>query len=165
MIDNSDIDAMLRTIYEERGLTLRDMTFSSARDMIEILKLKERPDYYLDMLEMSPDVLYQKYMDAASPKDIIFYGYLYQEKRCFALDYNDLLVFTLHIFRENEEIRLKWQQRLEYIMIDEFQDIDDIQYRLMEVLCAYHGNLFVVGDRTRRYTPGAAQTCAPARLR
>ena len=146
VIDNSDIDAMLRTIYEERGLTLRDMTFSSARDMIEILKLKERPDYYLDMLEMSPDVLYQKYMDAASPKDIIFYGYLYQEKRCFALDYNDLLVFTLHIFRENEEIRLKWQQRLEYIMIDEFQDIDDIQYRLMEVLCAYHGNLFVVGD-------------------
>ena len=146
VIDNSDIDAMLRTIYEERGLTLRDMTFSSARDMIEILKLKERPDYYLDMLEMSPDVLYQKYMDAASPKDIIFYGYLYQEKRCFALDYNDLLVFTLHIFRENEEIRLKWQQRLEYIMIDEFQDIDDLQYRLMEVLCAYHGNLFVVGD-------------------
>ena len=146
VLDNSDIDAMLRIIYEERGLTLRDMTFSAARDMIEILKLKERPDYYLDMLAMSPEALREKYEEATSPRDIIFYGYLYQEKRCFALDYNDLIIFTLHIFKEREDIRLKWQQRLEYIMIDEFQDIDEPQYRLMEVLCAYHGNLFIVGD-------------------
>ena len=46
VLDNSDIDAMLQIIYEERGLTLRDMTFSHARDMIEMLKLKERPAYY-----------------------------------------------------------------------------------------------------------------------
>lgn len=146
VLDNSDIDSMLRIIYEERGLTLRDMTFSDARDMIEILKLKERPDYYLDMLEMSPDTLYRKYTEASATRDIIFYGYLYQEKRCFALDYNDLIIFTLHIFKERGDIRLKWQQRLEYIMIDEFQDIDEPQYRLMEVLCGYHGNLFIVGD-------------------
>ena len=44
------------------------------------------------------------------------------------------------------DIRLKWQQRLEYIMIDEFQDIDQLQYELMEVLCGYHKNLFIVGD-------------------
>ena len=44
VLDNSDIDAMLGIIYEERGLTLRDMTFSHARDRIEMLKLKERPD-------------------------------------------------------------------------------------------------------------------------
>ena len=44
MLDNSDIDAMLQIIYEERGLTLRDMTFSAARDMIEIQKLFQRPD-------------------------------------------------------------------------------------------------------------------------
>lgn len=146
VLDNSDIDAMLKIIYEERGLTLRDMTFSHARDMIEMVKLKERPSYYLDMLTMSLDVLYQKYMAAATPKDIIFYGYLYQEKKCFGLDYNDLIKFSLYIFEENEEIRLKWQKRLEYIMIDEFQDIDEPQYQLMEVLCGYHKNLFIVGD-------------------
>ncbi len=79
-------------------------------------------------------------------KDIIFYGYLYQEKKCFGLDYNDLIIVTLHIFRQQEDIRLKWQKRLAYIMIDEFQDIDSLQYELMEQLCAYHGNLFIVGD-------------------
>ncbi|MBQ7736641.1 MAG: UvrD-helicase domain-containing protein [Oscillospiraceae bacterium] len=146
VLDNSDIDAMLRIIYDERGLTLRDMTFANARDMIEIQKLFNKPEYYLDMISMSLDDLHEKYLQAVSAEEIIFYGYLYQEKKCFGLDYNDLIKFTLYIFERNEEIRLKWQRRLEYIMIDEFQDIDALQYRLMEVLCAYHQNLFIVGD-------------------
>ena len=137
---------MLKIIYEERGLTLRHMTFSKARDMIEIRKLKKNPDYYLDLITMSLDTLRQKYLNAVDVSDIIFYGYLYQEKKCFGLDYNDLLKFSLYIFEKNEDIRLKWQKRLEYIMIDEFQDIDEIQYKLMEVLCGYHKNLFIVGD-------------------
>ena len=146
VLDNSDIDSMLGTIYEERGLTQRNMTFSQARDMIEIRKILQNPDYYEDMITMSLDTLRQKYAKATETTDIIFYGYLYQEKKCFGLDYNDLIKFSLYIFEQNEEIKLKWQSRLEYIMIDEFQDIDDLQYRLMEVLCGYHKNLFIVGD-------------------
>ncbi len=146
VLDNADIDAMLQIIYEERGLTLRDMAFGKARDMIEIKKLFKEPDYYLDMLSMSLDDLKQKYLDAVNTEDIIFYGYLYQEKKCFGLDYNDLIKFSLYIFQKYPEIKLKWQQRLEYIMIDEFQDIDSLQYELMEVLCGYHRNLFIVGD-------------------
>ena len=146
VLDNADINDMLKIIYEERGLTLRDMTFSKARDMIEIQKLFKKPDYYLDMITLSPETLHEKYLQAKSTDDIIFYGYLYQEKKCFGLDYNDLIKFSLYIFRENEDIRLKWQRRLEYIMIDEFQDIDQLQYELMEVLCDYHKNLFIVGD-------------------
>ena len=146
VLDNSDIDAMLAIIYEERGLTLRDMTFSNARDMIEIKKLFEIPDYYRDLIGFSLDELKEKYLAANRPSDIIFYGYLYQQKKCFGLDYNDLIKFSLYIFEENAEIRQKWQSRLEYIMIDEYQDIDEIQFRLMKVLCDYHKNLFVVGD-------------------
>lgn len=146
VLDNSDIDSMLRIIYEERGLTLRDMTFADARDMIEIQKLFKKPEYYLDMIGMSLEALHKKYLNAADKNDIIFYGYLYQEKKCFGLDYNDLIKFTLYIFAQNDDIRLKWQKRLAYIMIDEFQDIDALQYELMEVLCAHHKNLFIVGD-------------------
>ena len=146
VLDNSDIYAMLQIIYEERGLTLRQMTFSHARDMIEMKKLFEYPDYYEDMIKMSLDEIHFKYENATKVQDIIFYGYLYQEKKCFGLDYNDLLKFSLYIFQENPDIKEKWQKRLEYIMIDEFQDIDLIQYQLMEVLCGYHKNLFIVGD-------------------
>jgi len=146
VLDNSDIDSMLKVIYEERGLSLRDMTFKAARDMIEIQKLYKKPEYYLDMIAMPLDALHDKYLKANNIKDIIFYGYLYQEKKCFGLDYNDLIKFSLYIFKENPDICRKWQERLEYIMIDEFQDIDSLQYELMEVLCGYHKNLFIVGD-------------------
>lgn len=146
VLDNSDIDTMLKVIYEERGLTLRHMTFARARDMIEIRKVFKEPEYYEAMIELPLDKLHQKYLDAVETEDIIFYGYLYQEKKCFGLDYNDLIKFVLYIFSVDEKIRRKWQQRLEYIMIDEYQDIDELQYRLMKVLCAWHKNLFIVGD-------------------
>ncbi len=146
VLDNSDIDDMLGIIYEERGITLRDMTFSAARDMFEMRKLIDEPEYYLDMITMSLDTLKEKYDSATDVRDILFYGYLYQEKKCFGLDYNDLIKFTLYVFDREPEIKLKWQKRLEYIMIDEFQDIDRLQYELMEVLAGYHHNLFVVGD-------------------
>ncbi|MFR5967408.1 MAG: ATP-dependent helicase [Oscillospiraceae bacterium] len=146
VLDNADIDAMLALIYEERGLTLRHMTYSDARDMIEIRKGIEDPEYYLDMIDMDLETLHRKYLDAVSVRDIIFYGYLYEEKKCFGLDYNDLIFFTLYIFQQDREIRQKWQERLQYIMVDEFQDIDKPQYRLMRALCGYHRNLFIVGD-------------------
>ena len=146
VLDNADIDSMLKAVYDQRGLTSRDMTFSKARDLIELLKTDKRPDYYLDLISLSAEQLYEKYMRSTQTEDIIFYGYLYQQKKNFGLDYNDLIILSLYIFRENEEIARKWQERLEYIMIDEFQDIDALQYRLMKVLSSYHKNLFVVGD-------------------
>lgn len=146
VLDNNDINAMLQTIYDERHLTLRDMTFSNARDMFEMRKIFKEPDYYHYMINMSLEDLHEKYLAAETVPDILFYGYLYQEKKTFALDYNDLLIFTLYIFEQNAEIRTKWQERLAYIMIDEFQDIDEIQYRLMQALCGFHNNLFIVGD-------------------
>lgn len=146
VLDNADIDVMLKNVYEERNLTMRDMTFSNARDMIEMQKCKYQPDYYKPMLSMTVDELREKYLSATSVTDIIFWGYVYQEKKCFGLDYNDLLKFVLHIFEISEETRIKWQERLEYIMVDEYQDIDALQYQLMRILCALHGNLFVVGD-------------------
>ena len=146
VLDNNDIDAMLALIYEERGLSLRDRTFADARDMIEIQKLFKKPEYYKDMLALPLEQVKQKYDEATATDEIIFYGYLYEEKKCFGVDYNDLIKFSLYIFENNPAIRQKWQERLGYIMIDEFQDIDQLQYDLMMVLCDYHKNLFIVGD-------------------
>ena len=146
VLDNSDIDEMLKIIYEERGLTLRDKTFASARDMFEMRKCLTEPGYFLDMITLPIDELHEKYLQATEVNDILFYGYLYQERKTFAVDYNDLIILSLYIFQEHPDIAEKWQKRLMYIQIDEFQDIDPLQYRLMEVLCAYHHNLFIVGD-------------------
>ena len=61
VLDNSDIDAMLKIIYEERQLSLRDMTFAKARDMIEIRKIFTEPRHYEDMIAMSLDGIKEKY--------------------------------------------------------------------------------------------------------
>ena len=146
VLDNGDIDAMLRMIYEERNLSMKDKTFANARDMFEMRKGVTEPRYYMHLIQDSIQQLYEKYMAAEKIDDILFYGYLYQQKKCFGLDYNDLIFMSLYIFRTFPDIQLKWQKRLQYIMIDEFQDIDPPQYELMEALCGYHNNLFIVGD-------------------
>lgn len=146
VLDNGDIDDMLNIIYEERNLTSRDMTYSQARDMFEMRKCITERSYFHDLIDLSLKDLEEKYRQASEVKDILFYGYLYQERKCFGLDYNDLIILTLHIFHTDEAVHLKWQKRLEYIMVDEFQDIDPLQYELMESLCGYYENLFVVGD-------------------
>ena len=146
VLDNSDIDDILRVIYAERGFTLRDRTFAQARDRFEIRKCLEEPDYRALVVRNSVEALREKYEAATELDDILFYGYLWKAKKCFALDYNDLILFTLLAFDLDPEVRRKWQERLEYVMVDEFQDIDPLQYRLLKVLVAHHRNLFVVGD-------------------
>lgn len=146
VLDNSDIDDILREIYAERGFTLRDRTFAQARDRFEIRKCLEEPDYRALVVRNSVEALREKYEAATELDDILFYGYLWKSKKCFALDYNDLILFTLLAFDLDPEVRRKWQERLEYVMVDEFQDIDPLQYRLLKVLVAHHRNLFVVGD-------------------
>ena len=68
VLDNADIDAMLQILYEERGLTLRDMTFSAARDLIEMRKLVQEPEYYRDLIAFSLDTLKEKYDQAQLPE-------------------------------------------------------------------------------------------------
>ena len=146
VLDNADIDDILKEIYAERGLTLRDRTFAAARDRFEMRKCVDEPNYAADAVEMTLEALKARYEAATELDDVLFYGYVYKAKKCFALDYNDLILFSLLAFDIDPAVRRKWQERLEYVMVDEFQDIDPLQYKLLKVLVAHHKNLFVVGD-------------------
>ena len=126
---------------------MRNKTFSSARDMIENRKLLKEPEYYRDMLNLSIERGFVRNICRPHSLTTSFsMGICIRKKSVLAWIINDLIKFTLYIFENQEEIKQKWQKRLEYIMIDEFQDIDDLQYQLMCVLCGFHGNLFIVGD-------------------
>lgn len=73
---------------------------------------------------------------------------LYQKKlrENNALDFDDLLLVAVSVLEDNEEIRLKYQRRFRYIMVDEYQDTNGAQYLLTKLLAAGHHNLCVVGD-------------------
>lgn len=63
-----------------------------------------------------------------------------------ALDFDDLLTKTFELLSSDEKTRDKYSERFRYVHIDEFQDVNDIQYKIIKLLCKNHGNLFAVGD-------------------
>lgn len=72
-----------------------------------------------------------------------YHEYLYQHK---LIDFDDMLVYTYELFSERKDILSAWQKKYQYILIDEFQDINKIQYDIVKMLAAPENNLFVVGD-------------------
>ncbi len=73
---------------------------------------------------------------------------LYQEKlrRANALDFGDLLLWTVLLLRDHPEVLARYQERFQHILVDEYQDTNRVQYQLTNVLAARHRNLCVVGD-------------------
>ena len=76
----------------------------------------------------------------------IFLRYLYEQKKNYGLDFNDLINFTLYILENFPDAREKWEKRIEYVMVDEFQDVSEKQYKIARILSGKHKNLFIVGD-------------------
>ncbi len=62
------------------------------------------------------------------------------------VDFDDLLVLTYKILMKNDNLRKTISQRYRYIMVDEYQDTNELQYKLLKVLASEHNNLCVVGD-------------------
>lgn len=76
----------------------------------------------------------------------IYDGYEKRLRENQFLDYDDMLVFCYELLRDREDIRRLWQKRFQYILIDEFQDINRIQYEIVKMLTGERKNLFIVGD-------------------
>ena len=62
------------------------------------------------------------------------------------MDFDDILVYTYRLLKERDDLLAAWQNKFQYILIDEFQDISPVQYEIMKMLAAPGRNLFIVGD-------------------
>jgi len=76
----------------------------------------------------------------------VYVRYQDELKRCNALDYDDLIMLCIRLFEENPEILSKYQSRFSHILVDEFQDTNPAQYKLLRLLAEAHRNICVVGD-------------------
>jgi len=63
-----------------------------------------------------------------------------------ALDFDDLILYVIRLFSENEELLMRYSEQFRYILVDEFQDTNKSQYELLQLLCKYHKNICAVGD-------------------
>ena len=92
-------------------------------------------------------------MDAVSTGDIytakvvqIYAAYQERLKRCNALDFGDMLIQTVRLLEEFPEVRRQYQERFQWILVDEYQDTNPVQYKLIRLLAGGRHNLCVVGD-------------------
>ena len=76
----------------------------------------------------------------------VYEYYVNRQKSMFALDFDDLIITTVSLFAKYKDVLEKWQNRFEYILVDEFQDIDSVQYKLIKYLTGDYNSLYVVGD-------------------
>jgi len=76
----------------------------------------------------------------------IYYAYQKKLKENNAVDFDDLLLLTVQLFREHPDVLKYYQEKFKYIMVDEYQDTNHVQYVLIKLLSARYENLFVVGD-------------------
>ncbi len=76
----------------------------------------------------------------------IFYRYEEEKQKAGALDFDDLLLYELKLFKEHLEVRKRWQERFEHILIDEYQDTNIVQYNIVKSLVNEKKNICVVGD-------------------
>lgn len=131
-------------------------------DQIGIIKLilkkinlekKYSPAYFLNRISSAKNQLIspEKYLEvfsdyASSDTNLIYQAYEKELKENNALDFDDLINMTINLFQKNKQILEKYQDKYQYILIDEFQDTNYVQYLLTKLLGGKYKNITVVGD-------------------
>jgi DNA helicase-2/ATP-dependent DNA helicase PcrA len=141
--DSEDSKSLIKTIIKEEGINPDNY---KAGQVLSQISLAKNNFITVAQYQNNPEVLASDIANG-KPKMGILYG-LYV-KRCFtagAMDFDDLLLKTYQLFQENPDILNKYQQKFKFIMVDEYQDTNHIQYLIIKKLAAANRNICVVGD-------------------
>lgn len=144
IMDVEDQKTVLREIYEELGIRQTDITFDNALSYIGYRK--HTSPFIAQYIDIDTSQPLEPVPDDADLLMKCFLRYVQKQRKSFMLDFDDLMLFAMYIFRKSPDVLAKWQERLDYIMVDETQDNSAMQWQFVEMLQATHKNLFVVGD-------------------
>jgi len=135
--DDDDQLSLIKQIYKTLGLDEKFMQYRAALSRISTAKsAKETPaDFYKQTAD-----------PRMSRLAVIYERYEERLQQANALDFDDLLLKTVNLFAYDDDLRRRYNDYLEYLMIDEYQDTNRTQYELMRLLTAKHSNVAVVGD-------------------
>ena len=118
---------------------------NNAPDLVEsdLLVQSETDEYLIAVLEEL-----QKATQAEDTETLVNVIQEYNRRMAEnnALDFDDLLYYVHKIFSTNPQILQKYRERYQFVLIDEFQDVNKVQYQIFKMLASEHGNIFVVGD-------------------
>lgn len=143
--DERDVNDDIKRIMSDFGYSSRDTTVEAVKKEIHRFK-RDDPRYYTAMTAPNIDYIISMQKQADNMREKIIWEFLYHCKLNEHLDFDDLIYLAYYILITFDEVKDKWQKRLQYIMTDEFQDVSDRQYMLVSLLSEYHKNLYIVGD-------------------
>ena len=141
IIDTSQQKAILEEIYQKHELKLDYASFESILKKINFVK--STTDYVPRFCSPKPC---QIMADIKNKDDQIVEEFMQRQKAVYSLDFSDLMSFALYLLETDAEIRDKWQDRLNYIQVDEFQDSSKRELKLVDILSGKYKNLMIVGD-------------------
>ena len=128
VIDEDDGKKIVQDQIKALGLDTKKYSVKLLKNLISLYKSRR-----MDGFERTDEEkIYQKYQDYLKANQLV--------------DFDDLLLYTLELLEEYPAIRDRYQTYFEHILVDEFQDTDQIQYKVLQILGKIHRNVFVVGD-------------------
>ncbi len=137
IFDTDDSKKLIRQVLDDLKIDVKQFTPSGARSVISAWKNDD-----VDPVAAAGKAL--SYVDEKHAA--IYAGYEQGLTRCRALDFDDLILRTVHLLERDEAARLKYAERFHHVLVDEFQDTNPLQLVLIKLLSGVHGNLFAVGD-------------------
>ena len=143
IIDTSQQKIILSEIYQKRELKLDYASFEKMLKTIGAIKTERYLEYVPRFCSPQPRSILSP---VQTDEDEIVEEYLQRQKAIGGLDFNDLLSFALYLLETNDSVREKWQEKLNYIQVDEFQDSSSREMKLINILSEKYGNLMIVGD-------------------
>jgi DNA helicase-2/ATP-dependent DNA helicase PcrA len=143
ILDREDATALLSACLDEAGIDTRTGGGPKAEVLAEIFSLAAN-------LRLGTNELlaahYARLVELAAPIEALRQRYEARKRQQGVVDFDDLLGLWLRLIEEDEEVRGHYQQRFQYVLVDEYQDTNLLQADLADLLAARHRNLMAVGD-------------------
>ncbi|MCH4207014.1 MAG: UvrD-helicase domain-containing protein [Solobacterium sp.] len=138
VLDAEDQKSILREAYKAIGVDATAFPYPALLDYISNNKSAE--------IDVQRAFTLAGSFTGDKTKAKVYEFYVNRQNQMYALDFDDLILWTVRMFRTFAEVQAKWQRRFKFIHVDEFQDIDKIQYKLISQLAGTENSLYVVGD-------------------
>ena len=137
ILDSDDVTSLVKKILKEKGYDTKEVSPSYIKNRISFIKN-----------EMLTDAEVEKFFQSEMEKIAyeIYKEYNIKLKKNNSVDFDDLLRIPVLLFQNHPDILELYQNKYQYILIDEYQDTNEVQYKLVKLLSKKYQNLFVVGD-------------------
>lgn len=138
ILDSDDQKSILRDAYKQLHIDVKSYSYNSVLSYIS--------NHKTNFIDAGMAKASAGNWASEQVKADVYEFYERRLKEMYALDFDDLLIFTHHILDGFADVRAKWQRRFTYIHVDEFQDVDNLQYAIIKLLVKDDSFLCVVGD-------------------